>query len=540
MDCTDGELVDRARAGEKSAFGRLIERHQARAVRVARAMVGNEAVAQKLAQEALLQAYLSLDRLQDDSHLASWLHGIVRNVCRSHLREEQRKSFALVDLEDDLAVAAPPSADPGAIAEQREQARLIREAVEMLSPPNREATRLFYFEQLSLQEVAAALGVSVGAVKTRRHQSQKQLRERLLPLYPEMRPDMLKTRRSRKMVKVTLAPHVLDGHPHDREDPGATDEATRRFLIKVLMSHAPANPGEWVGLMEQGGSRFLPLHVDRLAAATVRAPHRTAPEGTPALALLIDLLQTAGITLAEVRIAPLGDAILHATVKIRQNGAARAIEARPADGLVLAVQAGLPLLVAEETMQREAWDLSDARAIAGRLLRMAGEAALREAAENPFPARVADGILEGLRRRLPAGDSESKASVFIGHRPLGIPVRLLEDPDAPVRPDVYMAFHYAGNIGGGNVAMPYAVFLLLLARFKGMAGLDPMEHVEPQQGETTVRLQGSEYRLWVASAPTPPDESLRLRLTATGQAIAPAVAESATGPEPLAREGAVG
>ena len=66
MDRTDSELISLVRGGNKRAFGDLIERHQARARRVALSMVPNEAAAQELVQEALLQAYLSLDRLRDD------------------------------------------------------------------------------------------------------------------------------------------------------------------------------------------------------------------------------------------------------------------------------------------------------------------------------------------------------------------------------------------------------------------------------------------------------------------------------------------
>ncbi|MBD0363622.1 MAG: hypothetical protein ICV55_12760, partial [Coleofasciculus sp. C3-bin4] len=58
-------------------------------------MVANEDVAQDLVQEAMLQAYLCLDRLQDDKRFQNWLYGIVLNVCRSHIRDRSCGLFLL-------------------------------------------------------------------------------------------------------------------------------------------------------------------------------------------------------------------------------------------------------------------------------------------------------------------------------------------------------------------------------------------------------------------------------------------------------------
>src|SRR5438445_13635909 len=94
MEETDSELVALARSGDKEAFGQLIDRHQARAMRVARGTVRNEDAAEELVQEAMLQAYLSLDRLREDVRFASWLHGIVLNVCRHYLRDRERRCLS--------------------------------------------------------------------------------------------------------------------------------------------------------------------------------------------------------------------------------------------------------------------------------------------------------------------------------------------------------------------------------------------------------------------------------------------------------------
>src|SRR5947209_5049644 len=114
---TDSELVALTRAGNKEAFGQLIERHQARAMRVALGMVPNQSLAEELVQEAMLQAYLSLDRLREEASFASWMHGIVLNVCRNHLRDRKRDSLLWEGPQWEASRLVPMAPDPAQIAE---------------------------------------------------------------------------------------------------------------------------------------------------------------------------------------------------------------------------------------------------------------------------------------------------------------------------------------------------------------------------------------------------------------------------------------
>ncbi len=95
-DKPETELVESARSGDKAAFGNLVDRYQGVVQRVAAGMVGDRDLARDLAQEAMLQAYLSLDRLRDADRFGSWLYGIVLNVCRSHLRDQKASLLVVV------------------------------------------------------------------------------------------------------------------------------------------------------------------------------------------------------------------------------------------------------------------------------------------------------------------------------------------------------------------------------------------------------------------------------------------------------------
>lgn len=187
---SDLELVFLSRQGNKSAFGQLVLRYQSMAQRLATRVIGNGDLAQELVQDAMLQAYLSLEKLNDPTRFKSWLYGIVLNICRNDLRRRKVICFSLEAIVGSLVDEPPPiagsSADPQLVAEQEELHTVLLKAVDTLSPKNRSAILLFYHEQFSLQEVANRLNISVNAVKGRLHKSRHQLRERLSPLQDQI------------------------------------------------------------------------------------------------------------------------------------------------------------------------------------------------------------------------------------------------------------------------------------------------------------------------------------------------------------------
>ncbi len=192
---SDLELVFLSRQGNKAAFGQLMLRYKPMAQRLAKRAIGNEDLAQELVQDAMLQAYLSLKKLNDPTRFKSWLYGIVLNVCRNDLRRRKVVCFSLEAMVGNLVDEPPPiagsSPDPQLVAEQEELYAALLEAVDTLSPKNRSAILLFYHEQFSLQEVANCLNISVSAVKGRLHKSRHQLRNQLSLLQDQIQPNSL-------------------------------------------------------------------------------------------------------------------------------------------------------------------------------------------------------------------------------------------------------------------------------------------------------------------------------------------------------------
>lgn len=186
VDRTDRYLVLLARQGDKEAFGRLFERYQSLAARIAMRMVGNAPeAAQDVVQEAMLQAYLSLDDLRDEDRFRSWLYGIVLNVSKSYLREQARRSRFNTYLPEDQPGPGGEN-DPQKIAIENELHRLVLRAVGELPPAHRETALLYYYDSLTLDEIAGITGASPGSIKVRLHRARNNLRQKLIHTYPEI------------------------------------------------------------------------------------------------------------------------------------------------------------------------------------------------------------------------------------------------------------------------------------------------------------------------------------------------------------------
>ncbi len=336
----DSELVALARSGDKDAFSQLIERYQQMVRRIALGMVAHEEIARELAQEALLQAYLSLDHLRDISRFKSWLYGIVLNVCRSYIRDQKVNPYSLEAMMGgmyrDLLYYPSPVIDPEEIAEQRELHTIVLQAVQGLSPKDRAATLLFYYEQLSMREIAAILGVSLTAVKGRLHRAREQLRERLLPVYAGTEHKSTTAERNEIMPQVKVAT-VLENA-----------ESKQHVIV----------------LLDEAGQRVLNIWVGASEAMLIAMGHtEIAPTRPMGIHLMISLLRAAGMQLEEARIETLKDEVFYAAAKFRNGTAVYELDARPSDVIALAVLMDRPIYAAEEVLARAGIPLPEGKTL---------------------------------------------------------------------------------------------------------------------------------------------------------------------------------
>ena len=164
---TDADLVLRAQAGDRTAFGALVSRYQARVLASCLRLAGNLPDAEELAHESLVQAWLELAQLREPDRFAGWLRILTLNVFRMWYRRRRRGE---VELSDEL-----PAAEAAPSDRRLEQA--LSRALLRISPVQRVPMVLHHLEGLSTAEVAAILDVPQGTVLSRLHRGRKAVEE---------------------------------------------------------------------------------------------------------------------------------------------------------------------------------------------------------------------------------------------------------------------------------------------------------------------------------------------------------------------------
>jgi zinc protease len=162
----DEQLWQASRAGDREAFGRIVERYQSLVCALAYSGTGNLATSQDLAQEAFVAAWRRLGELREPSKLRSWLCGIVRNLAAGTMRRDLRRGGAPQTL-DAVAEPVSPADDPEAQAVTREEETILWRALAGMPETYREPMVLFYREEQSIADVAVQLDLSEDAVKQR-------------------------------------------------------------------------------------------------------------------------------------------------------------------------------------------------------------------------------------------------------------------------------------------------------------------------------------------------------------------------------------
>lgn len=178
-------LVEQARGGDLAAFGELVRRYERRVYRTARHIVQNDEDAEDVLQEAMLKAFEHLDSFQGNSKFYTWLVRIAVNESLMKLRK--RKSDRTVSLDESIETDEEPIVREIAVWEdnpeqrysQAELREILNKAIDSLKPIFRTVFILRDVEELSTEETADALGLSIAAVKSRLLRARLQLRERL-------------------------------------------------------------------------------------------------------------------------------------------------------------------------------------------------------------------------------------------------------------------------------------------------------------------------------------------------------------------------
>ena len=180
MNDQEHNLIQAARNGDQAAFGELVQQYQKRVFALAVRMCPTPELAEEAAQETFLAAWQGLPFFRGDSAFSTWLYRLASNACVDLLRKEGRHQGPSLDDEAVSAEVPDTRPTPEAAAEQKELRAQIEAGLRTLSPEHREVLILREIQQLSYDEIADALSLDLGTVKSRISRGRRQLRNFLM------------------------------------------------------------------------------------------------------------------------------------------------------------------------------------------------------------------------------------------------------------------------------------------------------------------------------------------------------------------------
>jgi RNA polymerase sigma-70 factor (ECF subfamily) len=181
----EGTLVAQAQAGDSAAFAELVNRYQRKIYRLAKHITQNDEDAEDVLQDAFLKAYEHLKGFHGQSKFYTWIVRIAVNESLMKLRKRKGDRFVSLDEPIDTGEeevkreVAVWEGNPEQQYSQEELQGILNEAVETLKPDFRTVFTLRDIEELSTEETAQTLGISVPAVKSRLLRARLELREKL-------------------------------------------------------------------------------------------------------------------------------------------------------------------------------------------------------------------------------------------------------------------------------------------------------------------------------------------------------------------------
>jgi RNA polymerase sigma-70 factor (ECF subfamily) len=175
------ELVRRAKAGDRRAYGELVRRYRSRIVALALHLSGSAAEAEDIAQDVFMRAYQKLDGFEGRSHFFTWIYRMAVNRALNSKRTKKRRRET--DMEDeriDFALAIDSGGDPERAASLRQTYKRLLRSLDGLPATMRTSVVLVTLQGMSHDEAAVIQQCSPGTVAWRLHEARKRLRKSLM------------------------------------------------------------------------------------------------------------------------------------------------------------------------------------------------------------------------------------------------------------------------------------------------------------------------------------------------------------------------
>jgi RNA polymerase sigma-70 factor, ECF subfamily len=190
----ESRMIASILGGDAQLFHELIRPYERRVYAMALSFLRNEADAEDAAQEAFLKAFRNLASFRGEAKFGTWLISITLNEARSRIRHRDTiKMESLDEPQDDEGHTSPAllrdwKEIPSETLERKEVRLLLRKAITALPVIYREVFQLRDIEQMSVNEAAAALGITISSVKVRLHRARMMLQKTLAPQLKQAAP----------------------------------------------------------------------------------------------------------------------------------------------------------------------------------------------------------------------------------------------------------------------------------------------------------------------------------------------------------------
>ena len=185
----DLNLIESFKQGDTSAFGEIVLRYQDKIYNLCRHMLGNAADAEDAAQDVFLKAYQALPKFQPEASFYTWLYRIATNTCIDYKKKPIFESLFGDSGEGERLVhdRATDAPSPEKLYQSKQIDKALQESLGKLSPKLRAIIILKEIEELSYEEIADALEISMGTVKSRIARAREEL-QRLMQKFREQNP----------------------------------------------------------------------------------------------------------------------------------------------------------------------------------------------------------------------------------------------------------------------------------------------------------------------------------------------------------------
>jgi len=187
LERDEAQMIAAILAGDRELYHKLIQPYELSVYRMAMSFVKNETEAEDVAQEAFLKAFRNLSGFRGESKFSTWLISITLNEARRRLRRQSTVRMESLDEPPEKGGKVSPALlrdwreIPSEALERREVRALLQSAIEHLAPIYREVLVMRDIEELSIEETAGTLAISISSVKVRLHRARIMLQKELAP-----------------------------------------------------------------------------------------------------------------------------------------------------------------------------------------------------------------------------------------------------------------------------------------------------------------------------------------------------------------------